>query len=149
MPGGMGVTHPGEPFFKDGTWHWLGGAWRRSAFEWGISEQYAEIEDLQPSGGGTITLNFSVVPAGEIWRITTYCARCDTANPTLLILGAVIGGNMHHFKGYQYTIANLTLDISGSPVLAEGDNLRVIFTNTVAGDNLVAYANGYKMHVNL
>jgi len=147
MPGPMGITHPGEPYFKDGVWGWDGTQWRKLSLVWGYSDTYAEDELDDDADAGTNSYSFATVPTGEVWMIQSYVMRnlnsiCDMLFRAFHPAGVMIldfQGNA--VAGHCYLCRATPL------ALPPGSYLAPRFTGCTAGDQLRVYAWGYKMAI--
>lgn len=142
-----GITNPAEEYFKDGIWGWDGTVWRKLPLVWGYSAQYAEYEYTRGVAAGHRFLTFSTVPAGQIWIITNFSARCSTANPSLIALTANLGGVELDLHAEPYATALATVDVQCYIIMAEDDFLKAYFDDCALNDDIYAYAAGYKMKV--
>ena len=126
---------------------WTGSEYARVPMLWGYGGQYAEHEQDLNTGPADETLTFSTVPAGEVWVITLFTGFCDTANPEVVSLRAVIGGTTHYLAMVADITANLMVVMQGEIILVEDDYLCAVFEGCGLNDKIYADAVGYKMSI--
>ena len=141
------ITDPTQPLFKDGLWGWDGNTWRKAPIPWGYRAAYWDRLDADDVGAGNYNIDLSTVPAGEIWVLTSLAAYALQANPTHIFLSVVHGGTLYYLKRVAYATALLTVDVQCHVVLEPGDKARATFAACAAGDDLRAFAAGYKMKI--
>jgi hypothetical protein len=108
-------------------------------------DRYAEAGFDADAGAGTNTKNLATVPAGEVWQIRhIWCKNVNTiCNRNLqLVLGGVV-----HDLAYASGSVNVPTIVTGSFVLAAGDNVRVVFLGCNGGDDLYWGAGGVKSKI--
>lgn len=139
------ITDPNEPYFKDGIWGWIGSVWHKLAMVWGYSDRYLEREMNFNAAAGTDTLTFSVVPAGEVWYIQGICATDAITNITYTLIRVNGDGIDLWLHKKLAPAASETAEYHNPVILKENDFIDVYFSGTVAGDDILAWAWGYKM----
>jgi hypothetical protein len=139
------VNSDGEIVEASHNYGWDGSAWRKLPLVWGYSEQYLEIESASGVASGTQSLNLSTVPSGEIWVVSIISAWATAATIDRISLRLRDGVDQYVFEEQAYDTAYLTVSARGPFILQEGDSMRATFVNCSGGEDLHAYANGYKM----
>ena len=142
-----GITNPAEAYFKDGGWSWDGTVWRKQPMMFGYSDRYSEVESSVNVAAGSHNLDFTVVPAGEIWVVNAISARCSTANPSSISVLLNLGGNTHYLLVQTTVVAWIPEIALGAFVLKEGDFVRATFAGCSLNDDIYAQASGYKMSI--
>lgn len=146
---GSGPTDPAEPYFDKGLWGFDGSQWYKLAMLWGYSDRYVEIVTEENVSAGKVTVNLTVVPAGEVWVIESLQGQHGTAVERVdFQVGNATDG--YHYVGIEtQTAGGLSVFWTGRLTLKAGDKVVVIFRNCTAGEDLIASAWGYKMEVAL
>lgn len=126
---------------------WDGANWRKLPLLWGYSDIYGYQQTSVDVDEGFNSLVFPAVPAGEIWVINHFSADAVQGNPTSIELFATIEGSAIMLARELYLFANDLVKWTGSLVLKEGQYLTAWYWGCAAGDDLFAYAAGYKMKV--
>jgi len=127
---------------------WDGSQWRKLNLLWGYCDRYAEREALDNVSSGDHTINFTTVPSGEIWVVTHFSMIATTNNPSrfdfmvntpsaVVILLSTDNPGAAYASGLQVNL-----------ILKSGDYLQARFIGCSTGDDLRAYAVGYKMKIN-
>lgn len=141
------ITDPQEDYFKDGLWTWDGSRWRKQPLIFGYSDQYIEYQ-TDTGDGTTLNQDFSTVPSGEIWVITSFsCYPYSGAHADLVWIGGRFGGVGHAFKAAPSLAQYTSLCLDHKLILKAGDYLRVSWRNAANGDTFFSYANGYKLNL--
>lgn len=161
------ITDPNEPYFKDGIWGWAATLWQRLISEggrlftalhgwdgadwhrlpmlWGYSDTYSETFLVNNVPAAHYVMNFSQVPAGQIWVVTNFTAYCIQNLATGIGLYAYIDGIGILLDWVVPGVAGVPVVFHGSVTLAEDDYLRATFYNCAANDDVRGFACGYKM----
>jgi len=142
-----GITDPSEQYFKDGLWGWDGSQWRKLPLVWGYSEDYSEkvVESDVPAG--SVTIDLSTVPAGEVWVIQRFLCTPSQVNITRMRLQKRVSGTAYDLRSITSFTAYNNVVVDSVFSLPAGANLRVSMAGAQAGDDFVVTAAGYKMKV--
>jgi len=130
-----------------GAHGWDGAAWHKLPMVWGYSGRYSERKREEDVTADDHYLTFALVPAGEVWVVTSYTAFCTTANPSWMSLGVIQEAVELAVALQVPVVADTLLAMSATLVLKAGDRLRTTFLGCAAGDDLRSDACGYKMKV--
>ena len=143
----MGITNPGEEYFKNGGWGWDGSQWCKLPLVWGYSDCYAELLTEDNAVAGNNYLAGTTVPAGEVWVVT--CFSMWNANTvTLATSGGIYdGATTISVHSELSPAAGETVEWNGFICLKEGDRMRASFFTCALNDNIRATFLGYKMAV--
>ena len=112
----------------------------------GYYDRYSE-EIRETTTDGAITGSGSVVPAGEVWVVTSLAVRHN--DPAARALGLFLhDGTSSRMISYQAGVAQwVTLDKQGWWVLKEGDSIRGTAYALAANKRVELYILGFKMKV--
>lgn len=126
-----------------------GSAWRKSNLLFGYSDRYVEQEVNLNAAAGANLLDFTVVPANEIWIVTHFTSWSSGGGLTRIV-------NYFHDGTTQMWIANkispASYEVVGGManlVLKEGDKLQARFYNCTLNDDIYSQAMGYKMKIDM
>ena len=143
----MGITNPGEPYFKNGGWGWNGSEWVKLGVVWGYSAVYQESAVNNDAAAGTNYLSGAVVPAGEVWVLTNIIVwDLATANSYINLM-LHDGVNVHVIHRKKGPTADVAEEWSGHVYLQAGDKLYCGFYGCALHDVLSMTGFGYKMKV--
>jgi len=142
------VTQQNPADLTPGIEGWLGAAWHKLAMLWGYSAHYAEEQFELNAAAGVNSLNFGAVPVGEVWVVHSFTAYSSQVTTTHIELSLIATGIRVRLIVRATGVALITVESPSTVVMHAGDNLRAVFTGCGAGDNIYAYAHGYKMVVN-
>ena len=98
-------------------------------------------------GTATINIDHDIVESGFLQKLTRVCVINETSDYTKLRIGIITSGIFHPHEE-QYSPSAGKLYWSAAPFfLAEGDQLRIEFTDTTNADRLVAYLEQFEVKV--
>jgi len=126
---------------------WIGGAWQKNPLQMGYSGQIAERVVEANGTGGSVALNGSAVPAGEIWVVTNIAARDVNTNPAAMLFQFVVGGGGMGVAAQAAPGANVSKGFQGTWILKAGDNVRVTMTGTALNDDLYLWFTGWRVDI--
>jgi len=87
-----------------------------------------------------------VVPAGEVWVVTTLAARDSTSPITSIYFQARHDGvNVEVYSEWGAFVAYQSAVWSGHTYLDPGDTIRVGFAGSLVGDSCILDITGYRM----
>jgi len=143
----MGITNPTEEYFKDGLWGFDGTRWQKLPMVWGFSASYAEEKKNVNMPAGNSNVIGSVVPAGEVWRITgasvmfvsASCTKVKlvyNATPAEVIVQNVIG-----------MVSGLCYPVDVDITAVEGEYVFARFHGMTLADDAFLHLWGYKMAI--
>lgn len=124
-----------------------GSAWVKSPILWGYTDRVLERKFDLTAGAGTNTVDHTVVPAGEVWRITHVTVLNANSTCTGIRLHVWNGSDSFIVKEILSTVANVPYSYSGVWTLKEGDYFSSMFRGCTANDDLYSYIFGSKMKV--
>lgn len=130
-----------------GVCGWDGSAWHKLPLVWGFYDTYSEVESASNVAAGDVTMNFSPVPAGEIWVVQHFTLRPSQVNASRITLRAVVGGLVIILKNTVTPAVHQALSVHYDVVLAENDRLQAFAAGASLNDDFYAYACGYKMKI--
>jgi len=142
-----GITNPAEAFFKDGAWGWDSTQWRKLSMLWGYSDTYSQGRSDTSSPAGLLQLDFSVVPAGEVWHIYGMSFYFISATCSEIRVLAYIGGGGTYVDVERSPTSGFLYAFHFNVVLKAGDYLVAWFNTMTLNDDGYAWAWGYKMKV--
>lgn len=114
---------------------------------WGYNERYAQMVSVRTGGAGTQTLDFTHVPAGEVWVIEAMDIVNLTGSRNRVLLYAVTSGIAVQLHTAATPLVNIPDGWQGRITLQEGDWVRARQFGCQASDAIDATAWGYKMIV--
>jgi len=130
---------------EQGTLQNIDGHLKNQVF--GYAGVYHErIVELNASAGSN-ALNGSVVPAGEVWVVTTVMAYNADTNPSEIYIGINDGVTNHLLNRVLSPGVDVPVQWSGQAYLETGDKIKAYFGGCALNDDLYAFFNGYKMEV--
>lgn len=130
-----------------GSYGWDGSAWRKLPMVWGYSDHYAQVIGDATMPAGSSNLMGSIVPAGEVWRVTGATLMVISESCTELRFlfmgggsGILVASQLSPMSLQYYSFA---FDVT----LKAGDYVYGRFENMTLNDGAVLYVWGYKMKV--
>lgn len=126
---------------------WDGSAWQKLNLLWGYSDRYAERKVNTDAAAGTNTLDFTAVPAGEVWVVNSIAAVDQNSAITAIWITANLAGVNYFLLVQASPVAGTWYFWNGNIVMKAGDYIQVFFLGTVLNDDIDARACGYKMKV--
>jgi len=142
-----GPTDPAEAHFDKGLWGFDGTVWRKLPILWGYTDRYVQAKMTGDATAGTNYLIFTTVPAGEVWRITSMAWANTLSTCSEIWAGLYLDAEIYTFAVEATPAANVYHSIVCDIVLKAGDLVIVVFFGCTLGDDLFAWAFGYKMSV--
>jgi len=143
----MGITNPGEPYFKDGGWHWNGSAWIKGGLAFEYAGQLLGRVFTTTAAAGTNTLLSGAVPAGSLYVATAMAVRNANNVTTGRVVGIFQGSVQYWLGGDGGGAADTAFSWRGVMVAVAGDNLLGILNGCTAGDDIYFYYSGYIMRL--
>jgi len=136
-----------EPLHERALYGHDGTDWQKLTLLWGYSDVLAQSKTTASDGTSPTTVQSDVVPAGEIWVVTSYlCYHNDTVarqvNTVAYIDAISVNLNIDVAAGKFVAVP-----IAGTIVLKAGDYLLGYGYALVAGKTINLQAAGYKMKV--
>jgi len=113
----------------------------------GSSTPYQERVVNLSAGAGSNALNGSVVPADELWVVTTMVAYNVNTDPSEIYLGLNDGATNHLVERVLAPGVDTPVVWSGHMYMQQGDRAKAYFGGCTANDDLYAFFQGYKMEV--
>jgi len=113
----------------------------------GYNDRHSEHKHVIAPASAAYTLDFTAVPAGEVWIIQAIFGRNANSPMDFLLLCVHDGANDAPLYIATSPAAGSWHAWTGSVVCKAGDKVRLYFYNATVGDNLIAHAWGYKMKV--
>jgi len=141
----MGITNPGEQYFKDGTWGWNGTAWVKAGVLLAYKGQVLEQVYVANAAAGANVLRASAVPVGELWVVTAMFALNITSATTSTNLGFQSGATDIGFAGTGALLAGVGFSWSGHLYLVAGQKPMCSVGGCTLNDDLYFTCNGYKV----
>jgi hypothetical protein len=139
------INADGEIVEASRGYGWISDAWQKDPLRFGFSEQYLERE-TDTGDGSDLDMDFSVVPAGEVWVVTAFaCVPVSDDHVNVVFMGIYNGAISLEFAHEPSLALDTALQVPLQLILIEGDNLRVRWESAANGDVFYAWANGYKM----
>jgi len=126
---------------------WIDGAWQKNPLLLGYSGPIGDQINENNAAAGFDALLASAVPAGEIWVVTSVSGRDVTTAITKIIIYFTRGTDSFFVAGVQSPAKDQFLTWSGQIVLIPGDELKVGFWGTVAGDDIEMTYSGYRVDI--
>ena len=142
-----GITLETEPYFKNGLWGWDGSQWRKLNLLWGYHDRYAEAKQNLDANGGPTCLQFSTVPVGEVWVVTSVVWVDVDSGVATITLNLSNGSLTCVIYVENGALANVYKTVQLNVVMKAGDYLIVGFYSTTLHDSIFAWALGYKMSI--
>jgi len=127
---------------------WDGIEWRKLPILWGYSEGYLEKKEILSASEGANYINFSIVPAGEVWVVKSVNSLDLTSEVSAIAYTIYNTTATFYFYRQKNVSANTHVPLQCDLVLSAGDRIRVIMGGVTAGDHLQGFVTGYKMKVN-
>ena len=143
----MPITDPNQEYFYRGQWIWDGSTWVQVGSIPGYLGHCLEREIDQTADAGTNTFDFGVVPAGEVWAITSNSVK--NYDKAAAYITCVVYDDPAYYAIVTSRFSAVTQQInwSGKVWVPEGHNIRVLFYNCDANDTIVVDVTGYKVSV--
>ena len=143
----MGITDPGQGYFKDGGWHWDGSGWIKGGLAFEYAGQIMGVTFEGDAAAGVNDVFGVVVPADEIWVLTGMCVVDDDNATTGSTVGVAKGASYYWLSCAGALGAGLGFTWGGSVCLVEGDRPYGTKKGCTAGDDLRLFWFGYRMRL--
>jgi len=114
---------------------------------WGYQDRLAEEQHNFDTPAGINYLLFPLVPAGEVWVLTSITWVNAVTNPTVSYAQVYSDPDEWNIYNISSPGANVYKSITCHVVLKEDDRLRVGFNGCALHDAIYAWTTGYKMDV--
>lgn len=113
----------------------------------GYNAQYLDKAYNLSAGAGDNYLYLTIVPAGEVWVVTSIAGKDNTNNPTRIILGIYDGTSYYELKEGVTPGAGIAVSLNVPTYLKAGDKVFTLISGCVLNDDIFLTANGYKMKI--
>lgn len=113
----------------------------------GYNAQYLQTTGTTTAGAGDNYLYGSIVPAGEIWVVTSIATWDVNTNPSVIGIGIEHSGSYYTLKQAPTPGLNTVFSLNNPTYLAAGDRVYVYFGGCTLNDDIYITINGYKMKV--
>jgi len=126
-----------------------GSAWKKQGMIWAYKDTYNEYVSDLSTVAGTVTLQGTAVPAGEVWVITGLTAVGYSASMNQLAVGFISAVGTFFADNVLNPINGQLYPVKVDFRLNVGDYVFVNFYNLTATDGIHLYMWGYKMKVDM
>ena len=117
----MGITDPGQEYFKNGGWGWDGSKWVKNGLAFAYGNQIMGSVYLADGVAGENHLNGGVLPADALWVINTLVIHNNTHGVSWALLGVRVGGVNYWLSASGALAKQVGFPWSGQVVLKTGD----------------------------
>jgi len=124
-----------------------GAAWRKQGMIWAYKAVYGEQLASDNHAAGVLIKNGSIVPAGEVWRVTRIGINDQLTTTQYAEIRAVIGGAVITIFSIPALLAKAWNITEVDVTLAAGDYIQYYWGATVLNSACWYNAVGYKMGV--
>lgn len=128
---------------------YLDGSWQKQNMLWGYAGKYDEREEAFNVAAGDVFMTFSIVPAGELWVVTTFSTHPDQSNCTHVYMGHAGQGINYWMNSKGAPQAYDGVNVFCQMILGPTDHLRILYKGAALNDDFHAYATGYKMNLDM
>jgi len=111
----------------------------------GYHAPYSEYIPVDNVPAGDYGINFSVVPAGEVWVITAVFGYCLQALVDGVLFRPTVDGTSVILASRRPTVPGLGLEWTGWITLRQGDFATLWFLGCALNDDVRGFVTGYKM----
>ena len=126
---------------------WISGAWQKNPLAFGYSERLSgRIFDTALVAGTTI-LQVSVVPAGEIWVLTSVAMLYIGTSPTYIQMFINDTVALELIARQPAPVSDQLYDRQGWWVLKAGDNVGYAVVGATLNDDLYGYYFGFRVDI--
>lgn len=143
----MGITNPGEEYFKDGGWSWTGSEWIKGGLPFEYESQVIGSVVEATGDAGRNDLVGPAVPPGYIWVITAMMAFNAQHGLSLVQLGVLQGANLYLVAATGALLVNVGYSWSGNLYLVAGDKPQAKLDGVTLNDYLYFAYAGYQMRI--
>ena len=126
-----------------------GTGWQKLQMLWGFYDVVSEAIDDFALGAGAVSKFSQVVPADEVWVISTVSHSIVSTTITSILGSIHVNGIYSHIDSVVPPTSAQWYFVTGQYILGPGDRLRWIISNCTAGDTFQARYAGYKMRLDL
>ena len=128
---------------------YTGTAWQKLGMVWGFYDTVSEIVLDSDLPAGASILSGALVPAGEVWVISSIAVQVTSATITGLLAWAFVDGVEGMIIAEFPPTSGRWYVNTGMWVLAEGDKMQFQVAGATAGDAFNGRYIGYKMRLDL
>ena len=139
----MGITNPGQEYFKDGAWGGDGTKWVKSGLPFAYGGRVAGTVVVAAADVGGNTINGDTVPANTIWCINTLEAHNNISATTAALLGMQSGATKYWVAAGGSRLTSVGFAWAGQVFLTAGDKPIGWLGGCSAGDSLLFVWTGY------
>lgn len=143
----MAITDPNQEYFKNGQWIWDGSAWVKVGSIPGYLGCYMEREVDLTASAGINTFDFTVVPSGELWVVTSIVAANITKAADYIAVSLYDDPLYHIVISSRFYAVTQHVNWVGNLYIPEGWNIRVIFYDSDLNDDILCDVLGYKLSI--